>query len=60
MEVVIANPSIVMEDMISVYDLVKDIFFEPSLLDKVGIDVLQLHRCDEMFISRVVKMQVWM
>ena len=46
----IANPSFVTEDMISVYDLVKDISLEPSLLDKIGIDVLQLHRCYEMFI----------
>ncbi len=54
----IANPSIVMEDMISVYDLAKDISFKPSLLDEVGIDVLQLHHCYEMLILCVVKRQV--
>ena len=60
MEVVIANPSVVSKDMISVYDLVKNISFEPSLLDKVNIDALQFHRRYEMFILRVVKRRVQM
>ena len=58
MEVVIAKPSVVTEDMISVYDLVKDLSFEPSLLDEINIDTLQLHRRYEMLISRVVKRRV--
>ena len=39
-EVVIANPSVVTEDMISVYDLIKNISFKPSLLDRIDIDAL--------------------
>ena len=35
----IANPSVLTEDMITVYDLVKEIVFEPSLLDKIDINV---------------------
>jgi hypothetical protein len=37
---VIAESSVVAKDMITVYDLVKDIPFELGLLDKVDINAL--------------------
>ena len=42
--------------MVSIYDLVKDVTFEPCLLDKVDIELLEFHGHDEVFISGVV---VW-
>jgi hypothetical protein len=46
----------VAKDVVSIFDLVKDVTFEPCLLDKVDVELLELHGCDEVFISGVV---VW-
>ncbi len=43
------------KDVVSIYDLVKDITFEPCLLDKVDVKLIE-YGCDEVFISGVV---VW-
>jgi hypothetical protein len=46
----------VTKDVVSIYDLVKDIAFKPCLLDEVDVELLEFHGCDEVFISGVV---VW-
>ena len=53
-EVVIFDPSIVAENMVSIDDFVKDISFHPCLLDEVYVKLLQLHHHDEVFIPRVI------
>ena len=50
----VANLSVVTENMVSVDGFVKDISFEPCLLDEVNVELLQLHGCDEMFIPCVI------
>jgi hypothetical protein len=40
--------------MVSIYELVKDVTFEPCLFDKVDVKLLEFHGCDEVFISGVV------
>ncbi len=52
----IALLSVVAKDVVSIYDLIKDIAFKPCLLDKVDIELLKFHSRDEVFISGVV---VW-
>jgi hypothetical protein len=59
-EVMVANPSVVTEDVISIDNLVKNISFEPCLLDEIGIDTLQFHGCYEVFITRVIMGRVRM
>jgi hypothetical protein len=46
----------VAKDVVSIYDLVKHVTFEPCLLDEVDIELLEFHGCYEVFISGAV---VW-
>jgi hypothetical protein len=57
-EVVIANLSVVLEDVVSVYDFVKDVPFKPCLLHKVYIKLLEFHGRDEVFVSHVIMWRV--
>jgi hypothetical protein len=53
-EVMVANPSVVTEDVISIDNIVKHNSFKLCLLDEIGIDTLQFHGCYEVFITRVI------
>ncbi len=44
------------KDVVSIYNLVKDVTFKPCLLNKVNVELLEFHGCNEVFISGVA---VW-
>ncbi len=58
MEVVIANHSVVLEDVVSIDGFVEDVPFEPCLLHKIYIELLEFHGRDEVFVSCVIMWRI--
>ena len=52
-DVVVALPSIVSEDVVSIDDFIEGISFQPGLLYKVYIKAFSFHHANEMFVSHV-------
>jgi hypothetical protein len=57
---VIANLSVVLEDVVSVYGFVEYVPFEPCLLHEVYIELLEFHGHDEVFVSHVIMWRIGM